>query len=294
MVSRSRISRISTIFGTGAVLALALVQAPVSAQSGAAAAVVSPDRVAVRRLGAGPRIGAMVRDTTDADARRAGLAAPSGAVVATVNADSPASRGGLRADDVITTFDGERIRSAAHLTRVVAETPAGRTVDVEVRREGASQTLRVAPEQLEPRAFDSGALGRPRPLVRVVPAVPEVRRFDDLARVFPEIAGGLPRLGMRVQELNGQLGEYFGAPRGVLVTSVEDGTAAMTAGLRAGDVITGVNGTAVASAADLRRELNGASGSATLTVTRNRTETTVTLAVPERAGPARRVAPTGL
>ena len=65
---------------------------------------------------------------------------------------------------------------------------------------------------------------------------------------------------MSVDELTDQLAQYFGANEGVLVTSVTDGSAASRAGLKAGDVITSINGRAVRSRDDLVRELRDASG----------------------------------
>jgi serine protease Do len=83
---------------------------------------------------------------------------------------------------------------------------------------------------------------------------------------------GNTALGASVQELSGQLGEYFGASNGVLVTNVEDGSVGKTAGLKAGDVITKINGSAVTGVADLRRNL---SGDVTITIVRDKKEQTI-------------------
>ena len=83
----------------------------------------------VRRLqrrfefgGGGPEIGVSIRDV------EAGSPGSAGAQVERVREDSPAEKAGIRAGDVITQFDGERVRSARQLSRLVAETPAGRSV----------------------------------------------------------------------------------------------------------------------------------------------------------------------
>jgi S1-C subfamily serine protease len=86
---------------------------------------------------------------------------------------------------------------------------------------------------------------------------------------------GRNRLGADVQELTGQLGEYFGASSGVLVTSVEDNTPGKTAGLKAGDVITKINGTTVSSPNELQRLLSTATGEVTITVVRDKREQTL-------------------
>ena len=91
--------------------------------------------------------------------------------------------------------------------------------------------------------------------------------------------------GLTVESLSTQLGEYFGAPngRGLLVTSVEKGTAAETAGLKAGDVIVRVNGEKVTDMADWRSAIRGKAGqSLTLGIIREKREQSVTLKLPER------------
>ena len=69
---------------------------------------------------------------------------------------------------------------------------------------------------------------------------------------FPRGSG---RLGITVDDLSPQLAEYFGTKEGVLVTSVQDASAGAKVGLKAGDVITSVNGSAVDDPAELRRRL---------------------------------------
>ena len=63
------------------------------------------------------------------------------------------------------------------------------------------------------------------------------------------------RLGVTVGSLSTQLAEYFGTKQGVLVTSVSDGSAAAKAGVKAGDVITSLNGTRVDEPSDVRRRI---------------------------------------
>jgi serine protease Do len=96
---------------------------------------------------------------------------------------------------------------------------------------------------------------------------------------------GPARLGVTVQELTDQLAGYFGAGDGVLVTTVGDDSAARTAGLRAGDVITRVDGEAVTNGAELRRRLTDAEGTATLTIVRDRKEQTITVTLPDGGTP---------
>jgi serine protease Do len=254
------------------------------------------------RLFGGPHIGVAVRDADAADLRRANLPEVTGAVVDEVRTDSPAADAGLRAGDVITRFDGERVRSARHFDRLVAETPAGRSVEMTAVRAGETMTLSVAPEP-------APGLAEIEPL-RALRFGPHVN-FDDLQalRHLPEtLSRSLPdfefhtetvpgmvlrsrgRLGVGVQDLTDQLGEYFGTPAGVLVTSVDDDTPASAAGLRAGDVITKIDDRPVRSANDLRRQLSDASGETTITLVRDKREQTVTATLDARdVGPGRRI-----
>ena len=103
-------------------------------------------------------------------------------------------------------------------------------------------------------ACPARAASRARPLrsrpAPPAPPVPPARGFFD----FDELIGrGSGRLGVTVQELQPQLADYFGVRDGLLVTSVTSGSAAEKAGVKAGDVITTLDGTSVRSPADLRQ-----------------------------------------
>lgn len=91
--------------------------------------------------GPGAQIGATFRDpAADSAPRRAG-----GAVVIQVEEGSPAAMSGIRAGDLVTVFDGLDVRNSKDLSRLVAETPPGRTVNVTIIREGRPRVLKVTP-----------------------------------------------------------------------------------------------------------------------------------------------------
>jgi len=96
-----------------------------------------------------------------------------------------------------------------------------------------------------------------------------------------------PRLGIDAEDISGQLGTFFGVPdgEGVLVRSVHTGSAAEKGGLKAGDVITKFDGERVRSLGELREKLAAKSETATLTVTRNKNEMTLSVELP--AAPAK-------
>lgn len=64
-----------------------------------------------------------------------------------VVSESAAAKAGLQAGDIVTAFDGERVRSARQFSRLVRETPEGRTVGVDIVRDGEAQSLQVTPER---------------------------------------------------------------------------------------------------------------------------------------------------
>ena len=226
----------------------------------------------------GAWLGVSVADVTPEKAKELKLPGEYGALVEEVNDDSPAAKAGIKKGDVILQFAGEKVRSVAELRRLVRETPAGRTVAIEINRNGSTQNLsaKIA-ESPEPKWFShSGMPEGVNPHVRVfkMPNV-HIPDFD-----FNMMFAGTPRLGISAEELTSQLAGYFGVSggKGVLVREVKDGTPAQKAGLKAGDVITKVNDKAVASVAELREALGSDSKekySVTLTLVRDRKEQTV-------------------
>lgn len=224
--------------------------------------------------GRGAQLGVSVKDLDSDQAR-----SQNGAVVEDVRAGSAAEKAGIKKGDVITEFDGERVRGVRHLRRLVTETPDGRTVSAAVVREGKRVVLSVTP--------DSGSLaGADRNFELLVPPMryEKMPRGDDMAGSlprFPEGAwtfkGGHPgepwtfknekgRLGVTIQPLDGQLAEYFGTSQGVLVSSVDADSPAARAGLKAGDVVTAVNGKAVTEPSDLIEAVQTVEDGATVAV----------------------------
>jgi serine protease Do len=221
-------------------------------------------------VGPGSSIGITVRDTD------------TGVVVQEVRGDTPASRAGLKEGDIVTEFDGERARSAAQFTRLVRETAPGRTVKIAVLRNGMPTTLDIAPE-----ARDSSDINLPdvtRDLQRRFQGWPRDFNFefDGDGGVFTRLSQR--RLGVTVTPLSDQLATYFGVKQGVLVSEVTAGSAAETAGLKAGDVITMVRGQSVSDPGDVVRELSTAKSgtSVEIRVTRDRKDVTLTAKMPER------------
>jgi serine protease Do len=240
---------------------------------------------AVQIFGGGSRIGITIQDIEAAEPGSV-KGTTSGVVVEDVAPDGPAAKAGIQKGDIVVEFDGERVRSARQLTRLVQETPSGRSVAAVVLRNGQRTNLTVTPSA---DRFDIGRLkdlrglardfhyGMPTPVPPTPPAPPgapvppSVWDFGDLMGR----SGG--RLGITVSSLSPQLAEYFGTKDGVLVSSVADGSAAAKAGLKAGDVITSIGGTEVDDPSDVRRAVQDAKDGEELTIGLTRDRKAMTL-----------------
>jgi serine protease Do len=259
----------SVVAGVAVVtLVMAWLVAPVARGQGVVTDHDVGEEVQARVLGilGGSRtqIGIGIRDVEQADVEKLTLPSLSGVLVQSVREESPAERAGVRTDDVIVSFDGERVRSAAQLTRLVNETPAGRPVPMQVVRGGSRADLEVTPEAARPWTtrrvvpVPPGPRRAPGPVLPadpVPPVLPEIPELDFDMPYMLEFPGRTARLGVRVSELAGDLPEYFGAKSGVLVNAVTPDSPAARTGIRVGDVISTVDGSQVKRPADLRRHL---------------------------------------
>ena len=218
---------------------------------------------ALEVLTGGSRIGVSIRDLETGDTKTA-KGATAGVLVEDVSTDSPADKAGIRKGDVVVEFDGERVRSVRQLTRLVQETPAGRTVNAILQRDGQRTTVSVTPRDDSSFSFrgfeDLGDWARdlrykvaPRAITPPRPPAPPTPPTPPM--VGDGLLGRAGRLGISIDSLSPQLAEYFGTKDGVLVTSVSDDSAGARAGLKAGDVITSFNGTTINEPQDLRRRL---------------------------------------
>jgi serine protease Do len=231
-------------------------------------------------------LGVTIDEVTAEKAKELKLPAERGAYVREVSEDSPAAKAGLKAGDVITEYNGQRVEGTVQLRRLVRETPAGRAVQLTVWRDGRSQTLSA---QLGSARDRSGAVRggvMPRDFEFDI-RIPRIETFGMIGRT--------PVLGISGDDLSGQLGKYFGAPdgEGVLVREVREGSAAAKAGLQAGDVIVKVEGERVRTTSELRERLRAhrEKKSVALGVLRKGAETTVSVELeqPQERRPARTI-----
>lgn len=143
----------------------------------------------------GTQIGVTVRDLEAAE-----LAGPvtGGVRIDAVQPDSAAARAGLQPGDIVTAFDAERVRSTRQFSRLVQETPDGRTVEIRIVRAGQQQTLEVTPER-RARRFDTGAFRDLEPRLRQLE--PRLREIE------PRLREELQSLGPRLRDLESRLRE---------------------------------------------------------------------------------------
>jgi len=235
--------------------------------------------------GGGPRLGVEIRDVSKEDVASLKLTSQQGVVVAAVTKGSAAEKAGLKANDVLVSYDGETVRSAQQLTRLVRETAPGRAVKIALMREGKRVDLEATPAEpvdetvsvyvnpdqirgdVERKMKDLQGQRNQYRFERRVPAPgeegprfrmegpPMGQNFQWFGReggpLEMYLTPGRGRLGVIVQELTTELATYFGVKAGVLVTSVAADSPAAKAGIRAGDVITTVDDKPVTSAGEI-------------------------------------------
>jgi serine protease Do len=154
-------------------------------------------------------LGVMIQNITPELKNKLGLGADEGALVSDVVSGGPAEKAGIKRGDVILQFDGKPIRSSHDLPFVVASTPIGKTVTVEVMRDSQRMNLQVKTEELKEEA-EAAPPGEARPY-----------------------------LGMQVQEITPEMAKNYGLSRttGIIIVQVENGSPAAEAGLTPGDII---------------------------------------------------------
>jgi serine protease Do len=174
-------------------------------------------------------LGVTIQPVTEELAKGFGLADRSGALVAGVQEGSPAARAGVKAGDVITQYDGHKVSRSGELSRMVADTPAGRQVPITIVRGEKPVSVDVTIIALKEEPRQTAALSEQK-----------------------------QNLGLGVETLTPSTARELGLPvgRGVVVRSVGDSSPAAEAGIRAGDVIVEVDQQRVASVAEMKRALD--------------------------------------
>lgn len=264
---------IKTLIGT-MVTAVALLAQPEQAPA--------PAQEIWQTQSSGSYLGVGVVEVNAEVASRLGLKEPHGVEVASIARRSPAQDAGLQKGDVITAYRGERVEGVEHFARLVRETRAGRSVAMTVHStSGERQVEAAVAERTVKSRFSSWFDCEGENCTVRIPGI-RLKDFDfDIPR--PHMSVRNRALGAELEEIDGQLAEYFGAEKGVLVRSVEEGSPAGTADLKAGDVITSVGGAEIKRSGDVRRALAKAdSEEIEVEVLRNKNRQTLTVKIENR------------
>ncbi len=170
------------------------------------------------------RMGVQIDQVSKDVAESIGLGKPVGALVRSVEAGSPAEKGGVEAGDIITKFDGKQIDKSSDLPRMVGGTKPGTRSTVTVFRRGATRDLTVVIAEIESDK-----------------AVAKAAAKEDK----PKASAAAQAFGLVVSDLSDAQKKELGIKGGVRVDAATD--AAARAGLREGDVILQVGNVDLAS-----------------------------------------------
>lgn len=154
-------------------------------------------------------LGVQMQDITPELAQAFDIEYSRGAVVTKVAADSAAEKAGLQVGDIVTAVDGVSLKNAANLRNAIGLVLVGKTIELEIIRDGKPRTIKATVDEIQKSHQDNG---------NVHPKLSGVT-FEDIDANSP----------------------YYGIVDGVLLFQVERGSPAWQAGLRSGDIITSVN-----------------------------------------------------
>ncbi len=265
-----------------------------TSQSGALGAAVGSHGVASKEgipAHAPGYLGILFQDLTDEQAASLHLKSSEGVEVLMVDHDGPAGKVGLQPHDVILSLDGQTVSGAEALRRMIRDAGVGTDISLALVRDGRQMTVRI---QLAYR----GEVER-EAVARVMAADPPIAESDpgsaagagSEGRYAASRSSGFlmqmlhttPFTGLMLEAMEPQLAGFFGAPakEGLLVETVETGSPAAAAGLRAGDVILEADSMWVRSTGAWVRRLHESRGRGiVLVVLRDKQEQTMML-IPE-------------
>ncbi|HBG46695.1 MAG TPA: peptidase [Deltaproteobacteria bacterium] len=178
-------------------------------------------------------IGVSIQELTPELARSFGLKEARGVLISSVNPGEPADQAGLKAGDIIVSFDGKPVNELSDLPRIVATTTPGKSAEIKVLRDGKKKTY----------------------FVKV-----GIKVDEDAAEAVPDQeTEGTPdkRMGLSIQPITPEIAKRLGKKEtdGVIVSSVRPDSPAAEAGLRRGDIIKEIDRKPIRGAADYNKAL---------------------------------------
>jgi serine protease Do len=191
-------------------------------------------------------LGVTIQEVTPAIAKAIGLPSPEGALVGDVSPNSPAQKAGIQSGDVILSMNGTQIAESNQLRMNVSMMNPGQTVNLKIFRNGQTSNITAQVGELPGKKVERAS-----------------KDNNESANQALE--------GVSVEDLNARLARQAGLPantKGVVVTEVDPGSPAASAGLKEGDVIQEVNHHAVTSSDELSSALHHSNGESLLLVNR--------------------------
>lgn len=241
----------------------------------------------------GSFLGVYTEDINKENMSRYGLQRePRGVGITKVAENSPAERAGLRVNDVILSFDNEPVTSVRKLNRLISEVAPEHNARLKISRSGDERDLSVT---LGKRSDFNTAFNIPGQRWGDLDKLRDFK-LDEKNNNFTFVFGNNRRIGVTTTQLTKQLADYFGVAngKGLLITSVREDSPAQKAGLRAGDVITEMDGSAIENVAALMQAINRKEeGEITLTVVRDKSSRSIRL-TPERGKDSNFIKPGGV
>jgi serine protease Do len=209
-------------------------------------------------------IGVQIQPVTPEIADSLGLKTNEGALVAEPQKDSPATKAGIEAGDVIVTVDGNPVKDARELSRKIGSMTPGSTVKLGIIKQGSEKTVNLTlgelPAQREASVQQRGEqprADRDQDYRRAPNRDERSDRGGDRRRDRAEQRGDRdmqstdgPRLGLSLAPA--------GSEPGVVIAEVDPSGPAAELGFRAGDVILEVAGKPVSTPTDVRKALGDA------------------------------------
>ncbi len=213
--------------------------------------------------------------TVDKDLKEAfDLDAEKGVIIKNVVPNSPADEAGLRQGDVILTIDKISLADADQLTQIIQGHQSGDEIDMTVSRRGKEKQVAIT-------------LGEKDDSDRAIILDNNIwspRAYSKSHQYYREAMTNT-YIGVTLESLNKQLGEYFGVKdgNGVLISEIQKDSPAEKAGLRAGDVITAIDGSPVDEVSEVREAVSDKKEgeSMDLTILRDKREQKIAVQVEE-------------
>jgi len=179
-------------------------------------------------------LGIIIQEVDEDLAKSFGLEETSGILIAEVSEKSAAEEAGLKGGDIIVEMDGVKTGKLGTFRNRVASTPPSTSVELKIFRDGKYQKVRASTRKMG---------------------------GDDAEKPKPD-SGIYDKLGLVAENLNSKAGQQMGytGEEGVLITEVEQGSAAWRAGLKPGQIVESVNRQPVKNVRDFKKALSEAGG----------------------------------